>query len=369
MDGARLQREIDLRKHLAALKIPDANRLVEIRDCDARPAGIQRDQRRRAGNVEAALHLPGLQGPEFQSCISIAAAFGEQVKAVPGEPGVRTRSPDLHRTNSVARRGVPDIHRLHGRRHQAARPVIESDDCFTLTQCYRTNRFCERKIPHARAVTPERTRHRVPSLGTDPDAVGIPLGRIRDVQAALEILDQALRIQCEVPADKVPGDAKFLVANREAPGTVHRFADQFLQLARRNADRLAARGALHAWLDFHRTTGRGDDLDAQIRQARMTDTERQAHPADIAFTVDDHPAHEGRNLERRYRPFAGRLQPLRRQRPLPDLRALGGCQQPVLGVEYHARGLLRRQAGYQHRIIVPQQHRSSMTPLRRGQDQ
>ncbi len=60
-DSARLQRQIDLREHIAALKIPDANSLVEIRNRDAPAGGIQGDQRRRTGNIEAALHVTCLQ--------------------------------------------------------------------------------------------------------------------------------------------------------------------------------------------------------------------------------------------------------------------------------------------------------------------
>ncbi len=291
------------------------------------------------------------------------------MQAVCCEPRIRARHPDLHRADSVARRSIPDVYRLHGGRHQAARAGIEPDDFFILTQCNRANRFCERKIPYSRTVTPQCAGHRVSSLGTDPDAVGIPLGRIRYVQAALKILDQALRIQREVPADEVSGDAEFLVANRETPRAVHRFADQVLQLARGNADIFAARGTLHAGLDLHRAAGRGDDLDAQIRQARMTDIERQPCPADLAFPIDDDATHQGRNLERRYRPLSGRLHALWCQGPLPDLRAPGGCQQLVVRIEYGTGRLLRRQARYQHRIIVAHQHRRSMTPLRRGQDQ
>ncbi len=133
------------------------------------------------------------------------------------------------------------------------------------------------------------------------------------MQTTLKVLDQALRIQRQIPADEVAGHAEFLVAHRERPCAVHRFTDEVLQLARRNPDVFAARGAIHAGIDFNGATGRGDDLDAQVRQARMTDVERQACPGDLVFTIDNNATHQRQDLEGRDCPLSRGLQSLWRQ--------------------------------------------------------
>ena len=83
----------------------DPQRLVEVRDRDATAAGIQRDERRRTGKIQAPLYFTGLERPEFEPGIRVAARFCEQMQAVLAD----TKTPEAAAETGLAP-GTPVIY-------------------------------------------------------------------------------------------------------------------------------------------------------------------------------------------------------------------------------------------------------------------
>ena len=112
----------------------------------------------------------------------------------------------------VAARRVPDADGFDRRRDQPPGAGIDAYELLALADGKRTHRLGKRKVPDSGAVALHRARKGKPPVLAHRDPLGLRFHRIEDVETALEILDQHLGVERQVPADEVAGDPGFLVA-------------------------------------------------------------------------------------------------------------------------------------------------------------
>ena len=227
-DLARLHRQVDLCEQFAAFKVPDSNRAVEVRYCNALACGIHSNKRWNTSHLECRNHAAFLERPQLEACIDVTMMLDEQVLSISREHGGISRGSDGQRRHAVARRCVPDADAIPGCRDETTRALIYSNEVLVFVDGDNPNRLRKREIPDSRTIALRGSRDGIAARSVEPDVFGLNLGRFRNIQASLEIFHGTLRIELEIPAHELACHAQRFIAYADRPGTRQLLADEVL---------------------------------------------------------------------------------------------------------------------------------------------